>query len=283
MKMPLKSLGRGVIIKNSGTFSVPNAAFTAITFDTVQKDDFGTAQTTKINIPSEGWYLFSGTITWDANTQNARATSIVINDTTTIGIIAIGANDGSAVADMNVTGAYYCQAGDYAKLTAFQNRTSGSLNLTASAFTALKLNSPVPFRHSRGIGAGITKSSFSPSNNTEQAVTFDTIFRDDFGTVNLASKNTVITIPKEGWYLFFAGGNWASNGTGERYITLKLNTSNYLEVQGVGVTGGVTNPNQNITAAYYCRAGDTIQLNAFQASGGSLALTSINLTAIHVG
>lgn len=286
MKLPLKNLGLGVALNSAAAFSVPNNSFTAVTFDTIVNENFNTTnlglRPSEIIIPKEGWYIFSGQVTWAANTTGSRVISLVINDTTTIGVTSLGANDGSSVPDMNVTGAWYCQADDYVKLSSFQN-SGGSLNIFAASATlqALEVKTPLALRVNRTIGALLQQSgTFALSNNVEAAVHFNTIARDDFGTVNLTTLPDRITIAKEGWYIFFAYGDWANSATGERYIALKLNGSNYIGTQDAGTNGGNSNPNQNTTAAFYCYAGDYIQFAAFQASGGSLNIGPAFLTAV---
>ena len=283
--IPLKSLGRGVIISNS-SFTVPNNSFTTVTFNVVNNDNFGTVNLVTLNdritIPKEGWYIFACTATWDIDNSNARAMAINV-DGTTIGITSLGANDGAIFPDMNVTGAWYCRAGSVVQLLAFQNKTSGTLALTLIRLQALQINSPLPLHIEYGRGAKITSTTYSATSGPEFLLTFDGVNRDDFGTVDLVKRSTKIVIPKEGWYLFFGGGNWQSNTSGERYAALKLNGSLYIGTQDAGVNKGNSNPNQNVTAMYYCNPGDYIELAIFQASGSTLTFTSANLTAIQIG
>ncbi len=275
MKMPLRTWGRGAIV-NTSSFTVPNGVFTQIQWATVFKDDFGTvnlvSRNTKITAPRSGWYLICSTGTWLANTEGSRAIAFAINSLTTFAITSIGATDGSTTPDINLSGVYYLNAGDYVEVYAFQNRNTGTLAITGANLQVTELK--------KCIGTRLEKSTISVSNNTEQIATFDTVNRDDFNNVKLNLINSKLYVPHEGWYMFFGGGDWASNGTGERYCAIKLNSSVYMSTQGQGTNNGRTNPNQYVTAAYYCKQGDYAELAQFQASGGSLNIANNYLTGI---
>lgn len=144
IKIPRGFLGSGSRIRNSGNFSCPNNALTAVTFDIIDFDNLGVIdlinRNTKIIISKIGWYVFIGGSPggFASNTTNERALYLSINDTTNIARQVKGANDGSPIAYQTVTGMYYCQAGDYIKLLAYQN-SGGNLNLVHATLAAIQV------------------------------------------------------------------------------------------------------------------------------------------------
>lgn len=129
----------------------------------------------------------------------------------------------------------------------------------------------VPLK-SRGRGVRLeANANQSIPNATMTVITFDTIIRDDYHTVDLTNFNDRIRITDEGWYIITANVAWTGNITGYRYIDLLINggtiTPAYITA---GCAGGDGGPTLCLGCAYYFLRNDYLQLRGYQTSTISL-------------
>ena len=146
------------------------------------------------------------------------------------------------------------------------------LTADSTASTGLKWATPttIPF-----IGARAWKSAAqSISNVTGTAVTFN---NEDFDTNSFhsTSVNTDrMTIPTGlgGKYLVIGTFDWAANATGQRvgYIYLNGGLRYAVSVNNMGATVG---PSTQVSGIVEAAAGDYLQLQCYQDSGGALNLS----------
>lgn len=128
-------------VYNSANISVPNAALTALTFNSERWDNQAmhstSASTSRITIPT-GWggiYLVGGNIQFAANATGQRQIVIRLNGATAI--VTSGLVDAAAAGatDLSVSTIYAFSAADYIELEGYQNST-GALNaVTQSAYS----------------------------------------------------------------------------------------------------------------------------------------------------
>ena len=153
------------------------------------------------------------------------------------------------------------------------------LTADSAAATGLKWATPAA---SSFAGCYLSKSANqSIANNTTTSITFDTEQYDTDGFHSTVTNTERITIPvgKAGKYLIIGQLAYASNSTGNRYISLNKNgTINFGRVVLAAINGDVT---WVIASTVLNLAeGDYVQMRADQSSGGSLnALgTAIDVT-----
>lgn len=112
-------------------------------------------------------------------------------------------------------------------------------------------------------------SAKSIANNTETLIDFDNEIFDTDGFHSNSVDNTRLTVPsgKGGYYLIIATLPWASNANGERQIILNKNGSDNLLFITTPGAQATTNP---VSVIRNLSAGDYIELEAYQTSGGNL-------------
>lgn len=123
-------------------------------------------------------------------------------------------------------------------------------------------------------GARVYNSAdLAVANTTVTTLTFNSERYDDADYHSTSSNTSRLTIPQPGRYR--VGGNirWASNATGFRVVYLFLNASTYIAIESrAAVSGGPTDI--NINTEWEFAAGDYVELQGYQSSGGSLNVTS---------
>jgi len=120
-----------------------------------------------------------------------------------------------------------------------------------------------------GVSLYNSASTFSISNATNTALTFDSENFDTDGFHSTSSNTSRITIPsgKEGKYQITGALTWANAG-GARRLDIFKNGTVYCRVQDFGDASNQTY--QNISAVLNLGANDYVELFVFQNSGSSL-------------
>lgn len=88
-----------------------------------------------------------------------------------------------------------------------------------------------------------------------------------------------ITFPVTGTYALWGGCYWQSNSSGQRILTYRVNGVTYLNVtvNNTPITGDTTR--QYTFGQYHFNAGDYVELEGYQTSGSTLAITLVELSA----
>lgn len=113
------------------------------------------------------------------------------------------------------------------------------------------------------------------TNASFQSAIFDTVESNEFGMWN-ASNPTRITIVSPGVYLFTFGIVYANNATGVRYASCVRNASGSHQMldNRAANTGAGGNPLYvDVGIMNTAVAGDFFEMQAYQDSGGSLAIS----------
>lgn len=126
-------------------------------------------------------------------------------------------------------------------------------------------------------GTRVVNASFSLADATLTQVSFTGESVDELSAWVIGSP-TRLTIPTTGWYMVSAYTSYANNSSGRRLTSVILNgtteviTTDYR----MPVNGGTTNV--TIAGLAYLTAGDYLELQVYQTSGGSLTVTTSVVT-----
>lgn len=101
-------------------------------------------------------------------------------------------------------------------------------------------------------------------------IVFDLEVFDPFGLHSNTTNNTRITVQEPGWYQIGGFVTFAANATGIRQISVVKNGTTALAEISTTALGGGNVAKLAIDAAEYLAAGDYVELNAYQDSGGNL-------------
>ena len=145
--------------------------------------------------------------------------------------------------------------------------------LTADSSTATGLKWAAAASGPTFAGCSLWKSaSQSSSNATWTNVTFDSEHFDTDAYHSTSSNTSRITIPsgKAGKYQINAMVMWPANGTGSRLIKVQKNGSDIMYGNWLGNAGSSDPSAVQLSGILDLAVADYIELNAYQASGGSL-------------
>ncbi len=94
---------------------------------------------------------------------------------------------------------------------------------------------------------------------------------DDGNCHDNATNNTRLTAPADGWYVISASIRFAQNSTGSRSVTFRVNGlgSLYIASQAQPACSDCVT-DVALTTVYYLAAGDYVECQATQYSGGNL-------------
>jgi hypothetical protein len=127
----------GARVFNSLNISIPNSAFTALTFDSERFDtsDFHstTTNTNRLTIPTggTGTYLLGCHVQWAGHATGDRGLALRLNGTTEVARQRAPAANAVAGKEVTVVTAYRLNASDYVECLAFQD-SGGALNAQAA-------------------------------------------------------------------------------------------------------------------------------------------------------
>jgi hypothetical protein len=126
--------GYGARVYNSANISIANNTAVALTFDTERYDDntfhSTSSNTSRLTIPVTRRYQVGASVVLASNATGYRQVYFLVNGTTTIARMTIGANPG-AVTELVLAGVDWSfTAADYVEVYVVQN-SGGALNVTA--------------------------------------------------------------------------------------------------------------------------------------------------------
>lgn len=113
---------------------------------------------------------------------------------------------------------------------------------------------------------------------TWTAVTFNAERYDTANMHSTSSNTSRLTVPSgaAGVYQFTASAVFAANGTGGRLIRLRLNTGLVIGGEFLYPTSGTYLTGMLAVAEYKLSAGDFVEVEVYQDSGGALNLNSFS-------
>jgi hypothetical protein len=104
------------------------------------------------------------------------------------------------------------------------------------------------------------------------SITLNSERRDTHGYHSTVTNTSRLTVPAncDGWYIISGGALFEANATGVRGLRVRLNGSTYIQEILLNNLGASFGTRVQITTQYYLSAGDYIELQAYQNSGGNL-------------
>jgi hypothetical protein len=109
--------------------------------------------------------------------------------------------------------------------------------------------------------------------STVTVLTFDAERNDASGWHSTVTNTSRLTAPVAGWYLIGGTVEWATGNTvGARYALLILNGATQIAMAGGPVGTSAEAIQLTPAVAWYMNAGDYVELNLYQTSGGSLQI-----------
>lgn len=112
----------------------------------------------------------------------------------------------------------------------------------------------------------------SIAHNSVAILAFDTERYDPSGMHDTATNNSRVTIAAPGRYRLMAGVEWAANANGQRALNLKLNGTTVLASVLDSATAAL-GVRELVAIEYQLAAGDYIEVEVYQNSGGALNVT----------
>ena len=260
------------------TTSIPTSSFTTLTFATEEFDNDGMAtlgtSASRLTIQTSGRYLLTAAVPFAASATGSRAVAFAKN-----GTVLTGAGGGEQVGQatqatmVNVSRVVDLVAGDYVEVQCWQN-SGGSLSVQntgtwVAGFSAVWVG---------GTGAAWGNAGALATESAAQAIgnaswTIVTLSGEtvDIDGMHSTSSNTSrLTCVTPGNYSFTGSLVFATNSTGFRALRLIKNGTTILAYSSCDATAadawGATVANTCVPMV----AGDYIEIQAYQTSGGSL-------------
>lgn len=132
----LKEGFSGARVYNSANISIPNNSSTALTFNSERYDNANyhstSSNTSRLTAPSDGLYIISAHVYFQANATGFRQLSININGTAVALEVRTAVTVASTATIMTITTQTRMTAGQYAEV-AVQQTSGGDLNVIASS------------------------------------------------------------------------------------------------------------------------------------------------------
>lgn len=259
----------GARARNSTTQSVLTSSITFLATNTEVYDTdnlYTTALNTRFTVPKSGRYNVGAHANFQANATGFRqigwrinGSSYVIVDTL---MAAASAGNPTRIENLQTL---ELNAGDYIEPWVWQDST-----ITLTVVGEMWIEATQTYEIAAGgSGARVNRTTNQTiTNNVETAISFSNERWDTDGYWNVAQP-TRLTIPKTGRYTVGGAVRWASNATGYRQVLLRVNGTSYIGTKNdQAITAGVHYI--QVTSTWEFSAGDYIELDVVQNSGGAL-------------
>lgn len=270
---------RVVAMRANNASATVASSYSDVTWSSIVNDTHGSMGAISYSIPASGYYdilsqiSLAGTqaLNGTAGLQATKNGAIIQENLAAYGG-AVTANNTLAIDIDSVL----CSAGDLIKI---QVKSSAVLPVIADAtngcyFTIARRSGPAVVAATESVNMRYgTSAAPSISNASLTTVTFAT---KSFDSHNAMSGSTY-TFPVSGTFVVGGALGYATNGTGGRalYITVTgLSSGQYTLFQWPSTDSAGDSAVVSGQILLKVNAGDTVVMQAFQRSGGSLALTA---------
>jgi len=125
-----------------------------------------------------------------------------------------------------------------------------------------------------GCQLATTNTAQTISNTVQTKIQWGVEDFDTDGFHDNSVNNSRITIPagKGGYYFIYGSSRWTNDTAGRRIVYITKNNVNSLSSEGFSVATNTQYPSNIISKVLNLSAGDYIELEVFQSSGGNLNL-----------
>lgn len=120
-------------------------------------------------------------------------------------------------------------------------------------------------------------AAITVSTATDTALTFNSERYDNGGLHSTSSNTSRITVGRAGKYLIIGNATYAANGTGVRYLSIRLNGATYIGEMAI-LPSASNSLTLIVTTIYHLAASDYVELLAYQNSGGNLNIAATGNT-----
>lgn len=113
------------------------------------------------------------------------------------------------------------------------------------------------------------------TTSTWTAITYDQTVVDTYGGHSNSTNNSRYTAQVAGWYIVFGSACYAVNTTGQRGAAIAKNGTRVQGAAGFAqATSALSTATPSPPTIVYLAAGDYVEIQAYQSSGGNLATVS---------
>jgi hypothetical protein len=281
LSMALLTSNEGAKAYISSDQTIPNATWTAITFDSEVFDTDGihstVSNTDRFTVQTTGYYLLLGEVIWYGGGSGIRRiTGIGKNGLAGgAGTLAYAWNGVATFNNVQVCNTIvYLEAGDYVTLCAYQD-SGGNLDLKsewyqdvpAPAFTIFRLDAAEGARAYNSANNTIGTGSWTPVTLNSEAYDTDAIH-------STATNTSRLTAQTAGYYIICGNVRWDNSTAGNRR-NLKIlynGTTDLAFFHPVPATWPNYDQIFSIITIYYLDIGDYVEISVYQDTGGNLAL-----------
>ena len=121
------------------------------------------------------------------------------------------------------------------------------------------------------------------TSGTQQALTFNTERYDNYGMHSTSVNTSRLTAQRNGIYEIFGHIEYASNTTGVRFATIRLDGTTDIAVSSTLARTGGYSTHGSVSTQYFLNANQYVELMALQTSGGALNAVSTGNMAPEFG
>jgi hypothetical protein len=277
-------------ISSSGTQSINNATFTKINFTSSTFDTHGAWDgTNKYTVQVAGVYKVWGTMEFADNATGSRYVALYKNGSEVNGtMVRAGSSTTNSGRQTWTAALVRCIPGDYLEVFA-QQTSGGSMTMHANSPSQVsfeRLTGPATIASSEVVVAKYASdASQSIASGSDVIVDFEDKIVDTHGAVTTGAA-WKFTAPVSGNYqvsalAVFTGGSTFTAGNTLNFIIFKNGSLNSTLGRYIIPTTDTTEKALNGATIMNLNAGDYIQLNLFQNTGGARTLLNNN-SYVHV-
>ncbi len=134
--------GAACIVYNTANQSIPDATWTALTFNSEESDEEGmhstTSNTSRITAQTGGLFFLGGTVQFAPASGGKRGIAVRVNNANRLGFVIVDDAGASDAVTLSTAVPWYLSEGDYAEIVVYQD-SGGALNSRGTVSTYVPL------------------------------------------------------------------------------------------------------------------------------------------------